>query len=89
MRRVIALIVLVAVVGATRADAKDGAGADVGPSGDPVVYVGSPGSNQPGGASGGKGTVTCVLHDFGGTNDGGVSLGPGAPVSDRVCRDFG
>src|SRR3954469_20301766 len=78
MRRALALIIaLLAIASAAQAD---DSGARPGPEGDPVVYVGVPGTAAPGGASGGGGSVSCELHDFGGPTGNGPALGPGAPA---------
>src|SRR3954465_2869288 len=77
MRRVVPVILALLLL-ASPAFASDDTGTTSGPSGDPVVYVGVPGSSAPGGASGGGGSVTCELHDFGGpTGGGGPGVGPG------------
>ena len=52
--------------------------------GDPVVFVGTPGDAQPGGATGGDGSVTCGMYEVPGVNGAGVSLGVGDPAVDPV-----
>src|SRR3954451_9355558 len=81
MRRLIAGL-LVLVVCAQPAQAKDvPVGAEIGPGGQPKVWVSTPGADPPGSA-GGSGTVTCGLYS-GGT-DSGVWLGTGDPVTAPV-----
>jgi len=97
MRRVaVVLAAAVFLIQPAIAIAKEGGGAGVtvGPSGDPVVFVGAPGGAVPGGPSGGSGSVTCGLYEVTGTVSGGVQLGVGAPATDPqegssyflVCR---
>ena len=57
-----------------------GAGGDIGPGGNPIVYVTAPGTD-PSGNAGGSGAVTCGLY----TGDAsGVWIGTGEPVTAPV-----
>jgi hypothetical protein len=96
MRWLIVSVVGLLVLWPAPAQAKAGTGgAYQGPNGDPVVFVGTPGSNAPGGPSGGHGSVTCGLFEITGVSGAGVTLGVGGaaidPVEGRpyfiVCRN--
>jgi hypothetical protein len=86
VRRLIALVAAALALCMPSAFAKQGGGAGVteGPSGDPVVFVGTPGSGAPGGPSGGHGSVTCGMFDVTGVAGAGVTLGLGGPATDPV-----
>ncbi len=62
-------------------------GATSGPNGDPVVFVGTPGDSQPGGSSGGDGSVTCGMFDITGVAGSGITLGVGDAAVDPVVGD--
>src|SRR6476659_844648 len=97
MRLVVAASCLLLLLHASSAAWADDvtSGATQGPNGDPVVFVGTPGSNAPGGPSGGHGSVTCGLFEITGVAGAGVTLGVGGgaidPVEGRpyfiVCRN--
>src|SRR4051812_18736618 len=84
LRLVVASLVIL-VAGSAPAWADDvRSGTTLGPNGDPVVYVGTPGSGSPGGPSGGGGSVTCNMLEVSGTAGSGITLGVGGPAIDPV-----
>jgi hypothetical protein len=85
MRRVTLVVAGLLLLGTSPAYAKAGTGGALqGPGGDPVVFVGTPGSAAPGSPSGGGGSVSCRLHEITGVSGVGVSLGVGEPATDPV-----
>src|SRR4051812_31571446 len=79
---VVVLLFLAATAQPAAANDGGNGGGGIGPGGNPIVFVSSPGTD-PSGNAGGSGTVTCGLYS-GDTSNSGVWIGTGTEVSAPV-----